>query len=301
MTNVQESKVGMYNTSYNHLYENRSKLITKKAAEAAFDKYKQKLDRIGETIVDKARKLAGVALYKKMHRLDVKDTALAMAGNIVAYASSVKNFELKKAMKFNESELNRKADNEVGTIAKSILAEAMNHKGALVPDYFSDQELIEFEQMILEYNVSSTATRNATNSRKSLGITLVSLLADLDEFVKDELDNLMLSFKKTDPLFYLEYQNNRKGIDPKTSPTQFEGLIFDEVTNKPIKNALVMVVGTTYITNAKSDGSFKLRVPKTGECDLVVEVIGYEIATVKAAVLKLGKTTEVKVGLKAIK
>ncbi|MFD0766056.1 carboxypeptidase-like regulatory domain-containing protein [Mucilaginibacter lutimaris] len=57
---------------------------------------------------------------------------------------------------------------------------------------------------------------------------------------------------------------------------KIEGKIVDADTGKPIPDASVFINNTTIGTKAESDGSFAIYRSATGQCELIVSVIGYQ-------------------------
>jgi len=300
MNSKQEAKMGTNSATLKHLDDNRDIWLTSPAFNDAFASFKQKHEEAIKVVTEKARKLAGVFITKSNKKSSLTELALSMAGSLRAYASKINDDTLLAAMTFTRTELQSMRDNKLGPVCTHILNTLRLHITAMEAYDISSEMIDRFQNMIGEYTNASSSARTATSSRKSLGKSLAELLADIDVFVRDQLDPLMLRYLTTHPLFYDEYQNNRIIIDPKTSPTQFAGLITDEATGLPLNNVVVSIKDTAYVTNAKVDGNYKLRVPKNGSYTLLFEIAGYANVTVADVELKLGKSTEVNVKMRRI-
>lgn len=293
MNTKQEAKFGMHSAVLACLEEKRNKWEHIPAFVRALTGYKERNTTVAIVIKEKARKLAGVATSKKKKKTQLREMALTMSGGLVAFANATDNDELAAAMKFTSSELDKTLDNELSPVCAGILDEVNKYKKDLEEYNIGQDKVNVFESLIKEFAIGVSAPTNARSAKKVLGTSLQARLTELSNIAEKQLDPLMLTFKDDDPEFFEEYHSNRIIIDPKTSSTQYAGVATDSKTNKPVKNVLVSVVNTNYVTNAKVDGRFRIRVPKPGENDLLFEVDGYEPLLIKAALLKLGKTTEV--------
>ncbi len=298
MNSKQEAKLGANSATLKHLEDNRDIWITSPAFNEAFTTYKEKHEQIKDVVKNKARKLAGVFITKTNKRSSLVENALSKAGSLRAYAHKIGDATLQAAMTFTRSELQNMRDNKLGPVCAHILEELRRLAVEMGAYDITGEMIDQFATQIAEFTSASSSARTATSSRKSLGKSLAELLAEMDAFADNQLDPLMLRYLTTHSLFYDEYNNNRTIVDPKTSPTQFSGLITDEATGLPLKNVMVSIPDTLYITNAKADGRYKLRVPKNGTYTLVFEIAGYADVTITDAELKLGKTTEVNVKMK---
>lgn len=300
MKRIHESNIGMFNSVYYHLSTNQSKWTTQTALKQSVNQFKTELTSLAAIARDAGRNLAGVTQSKEVAKQIIVDNALAMSGKLVAFASSMKYHELKEAMSFTKSSFDRLGAAGIVSNCNSILKE-LNTYAAQLTDYDVTPAGIEaFSELISEYEKSASSPRNATASRKALNIALQEKIREIKSLIEEQLDNLMRPFKKDDRLFYDEYRNNRIIIDPKTSFTQLSGVVTNAVTKEPVKNALVSVPGTSYLTNTRKDGTFNLRIPQPGTVNVKVELFGYEAATINGVEIKLGKNTELPLTLKAV-
>lgn len=263
--------------------------------------FKEQLSNLATMARDAGRNLAGVTLSKEMMKSLVVIRSLALSGKLVAFASAQKNYELKKAMKFSKTKLNRQGAGGLCSKCKSIMAELIRFKGELKDYQITDADIAAYDNLVTEYEQLATATTNAASSRKAQNLSIIEQIAEIKTLLKEQLDGMMLDFKETDKVFYDEYTNNRDIRKAKTSPTKISGTSIDGETQKPIKNVLISVVDTNYFTNSKKDGRFDLRTPQPGTVTLEAEVFGYEKTTITGVEVKLGKTTELTITLKPIK
>lgn len=300
MRRSDESNIGMFNSVYYNLSTNQSKWASQTALKQSVNQFKTELTTLAEIARGAGRNLAGVTLSKEMMKRFTIDRALAMSGKLVAFASSMKYYELKQAMTFTKSSFYRQGVAGITSICNSILAE-LNTYAAQLTDYDVTPAGIEaFSELISEYEKSASSPRNAASSRKALNLALKDKISEIKALLKEQIDTLMLPYKENDRVFYDEYRNNRIIIDPKTSFTQLSGVVTNAATKEPVKNALVSVPGTSYLTNTRKDGTFNLRIPQPGTVNVKVELFGYEAATINGVEIKLGKNTELPLTLKAV-
>ncbi|MBL7749203.1 MAG: carboxypeptidase regulatory-like domain-containing protein [Chitinophagaceae bacterium] len=300
MRRSHEANIGMFNSVYYHLSTNQSKWVSQTALKQSVNLFKTELTTLGEIARDAGRNIAGVAQSKEMMKQLVISKILALSGKLVAFASTMKYHELKKAMSYSKSGLNRLGAAGITSVCNAILKEINTYAGAL-EDYGIVQTDIEaFSEQISEYEKTASSPRNAASSRKALNLALKDKISEIKIMIKEQLDTLMRPYRDNDKVFYEEYRNNRVIIDPKTSFTQLSGIVTNAATNEPVKNALVSIPDTNYLTNTRKDGTFNLRIPQPGTVKVKVELFGYEAATFSGIEIKLGKNTELPVTLKAV-
>jgi len=290
----------MFNSVYYHLSTNQSKWASQTAIKQSVNNFKTELTTLAEIARDAGRNIAGVAQSKEMMKQLVINKILTMSGKLVAFASTMKYYELKEAMSFSKSGLNRLGAAGIISVCNAILKEINTYPDPLVNYGIAQTDIESFNEQISEYEKSASSPRNAASSRKALNIALKDKIREIKIMIKEQLDTLILPYKETDRVFYDEYRNNRIIIDPKTSFTQLSGIVTNTVTKEPVKNALVSVPGTSYLTNTRKDGTFNLRIPQPGTVNVKVELFGYEAATINGVEIKLGKNTELPVTLKAV-
>jgi len=300
MRRSHEANIGMFNSVYYHLSTNQSKWASQTAIKQSVNNFKTELTTLAEIARDAGRNIAGVAQSKEMMKQLVINKILTMSGKLVAFASTMKYYELKEAMSFSKSGLNRLGAAGIISVCNAILKEINTYPDPLVNYGIAQTDIESFNEQISEYEKSASSPRNAASSRKALNIALKDKIREIKIMIKEQLDTLILPYKETDRVFYDEYRNNRIIIDPKTSFTQLSGIVTNTVTKEPVKNALVSVPGTSYLTNTRKDGTFNLRIPQPGTVNVKVELFGYEAATINGVEIKLGKNTELPVTLKAV-
>ena len=297
MTNKQLSKFSMYQALESLLNENKSTWQQVPAFVAAFGLFSEKTTRLSEIYRERARKLAGISGSKRSKRKQLSESAEVISGALKALASSKQNEELRHGVNYKSSELKNLPQKDMVAACRNIYEVALEHKAQLTAFNIPEETLTGFGSLVSEYESMNSATRNAISTRKALGELQRELMAAIDILLADQLDAMIISFREPHPQFYKEYRINRILVDPRTSPTRFTGMVVDSATGEPVKHALVTVAGTPYLVNTRTDGSFKLRVPKPGIYTLQAERAGYATTTQEAE-LRLGKTTnvEMKIG-----
>lgn len=294
MNATQNSKFRMFHTVYNHLQDNKTLWGTMSGFTGIVNRFKLLLDTIGGLVGEKARKLAGVTLSKQAQKLALIDMTLVFSGIIAACASESKNHEVAKAMDFTRTELDDLPSEKLAPVCRQVLTMAMEWREKLAGFNIAESSFTTYEAMITGYDSLASAPRKAISIRKSLGETLTELFKDADTLVEKQLDKVMESFRQEQNQFYREYHNTRTIINQGARSTQISGLVIDSVSKAPLKNVLVSVKGTAFLTNTKKDGRFILKVPETGVVSVQVEMAGFK-PVVTEAELKLGKTSEVNV------
>ncbi|MBL7732201.1 MAG: carboxypeptidase regulatory-like domain-containing protein [Chitinophagaceae bacterium] len=297
MNAVQNSKFRMYHAVYNHLLANQATWEKNTGFSSIVNRFKTLFATIGLLVGEKARKLAGVTLSKQVQKQALVDMALMISGTLMAIASEAKNVSMVKKMKFSRTELEDISSEKLGPICMQILSVAVEYKEKLALFSISDVTLTAFENQIIGFDTTVSAPRNAISERRSIVGELVRLFREADDVLDNQLDRTISFFQADDKLFTTAYTYNRIIVDKGTRSTQIKGVVTDSVSGQPLKNVLVSVEGTLFLTNTKTDGSFSLKVPVTGQISVKFELGDFESVVKEEVDMKLGKTTDVSVAM----
>lgn len=297
MNTFQRSKLSMYHSVNSFLNDNKAVWEKAPGLVSVIAIFGQLLSTLVSVAGKKARNISGVVTARDQLRIELAELAQIISGGIVALATSLKNQELKKAMNFSISKLRYAAVDDLVPICNQILEEAKKNEAQLINFNITSAMIDAFAELTDDFNQSAPSPRKAISKRRSLGDTINELMTETDDVLKNQLDRLMLPYKKTDKLFYKEFRYNRVIVDKGNRSTRITGQVTDKTTGDPLKNVLVSVEGMGFFAKTETDGSFSIKVPKTGIVRLQFELDGYLTGTAEEVDVKLGKNTTISMEL----
>jgi hypothetical protein len=246
----------------------------------------QKLNRKG--ITDDKGSLRNVAITK------ASDTARKVQG----FAVNTNNLVLLKEVKYTSPQLSKLADNILVIVCNIIYDKAKANLAALVPYGIEDPDLVELRKAIDQYDVSIPKPRTGIVTKKIATLTIKQLFTATDTLLKDQMDVLVGIVKDAYPLFYVNYTNSRKIINPGTHPLAIRCQVVDE-ENNPIPGVIANVLDSTATYKTKTKGYFYVKTFPEGTYQFTFTKEGYETQPTTVVVNK-GERTDLKVTLTAI-
>jgi hypothetical protein len=242
----------------------------------------------------------GVGKGKQISQEAVCNLAADAASLSFAYASSIGDQSLKAIMNFSASDLKRlNKETLIGvllTIRKGVLANLKE-----LEDYGLSATHVEVLNMAIgDYTNQVVKPQNAKTDRTTYTSGIKQLMKETDILLKEQLDKLIVGFKKDYPEFVAKYKAARTIYDPPTQRTQVKGKVMVGATGKQVKNATVIFTGTTQLVlQTNADGNFAIKPLPPGTYQVVVKAEGFAETLVEELVVKLGKVTRVAVSLTA--
>jgi len=122
------------------------------------------------------------------------------------------------------------------------------------------------------------------------------------------MDKLVQTFKTAHPDFVQTYEATRRIIKPPTTTTQLKGVITDQTTNAPVKNATVTATPnptdplnindpTPFSTLSDATGAYSFKPLPNGAYTLTVTALGYTNFEADNVDVKLGEINTLDVEL----
>jgi len=152
---------------------------------------------------------SGLTKVKIEFRKDLIKRILRFSGALRAYATGVKNIDLKTKANYSFSDLRNSSDSVLFDIVALLFELADPIRSELVKFSVGDDEftnmaslLSVFKQAIPQKRVASTVSKVSTSN-------ISDVYKSLSKLLKDEIDELMLPFQFTQPDFYNAYKNAR--------------------------------------------------------------------------------------------
>ncbi|MDR1458742.1 MAG: hypothetical protein LBI60_00785 [Bacteroidales bacterium] len=214
MTDRQNSKLNMYQTTIDTCNEHRNLLIEIPVFDKAFSDFEITINniRITEQEQEKnARKSA--SLEKGDYEGKLVNYSIKVANILYVYAFDNKLLSLLTEASVNKSNFYNEEGNKKLSLAKNIFQTANNIAPNLAPYGVTTELLDNLRKAILGYEENIVKPRDATVQQKKHTQSLKLLFATADSLLYDKLDKLIVLFKDSNQDFYNEYISARNIIN----------------------------------------------------------------------------------------
>ena len=277
MTQDQENKLSMYNTTLTTLDKNSSQVALIPALVSAKSKFASAVQAIRKTNLIQLKTTVGKTLDKKALKVQLVDEAYTLAAAVQAYASSINDNDLFQLVHFSRSTLLASEDEELPQRCNLILEQATSVEPQLADFGVTAATLAEVEGLISLWDSKSQQPRMAISERAAATQEIPDLFQQADKVLKEQVDKLMEQFRTSDPTFYDTYKGARKIVNAGHghSTVNLTGQMVDANTSQPIANATVRDVNTNNEASTDSTGLFELSKTQTGDTQLLCLAIGY--------------------------
>jgi len=168
----------------------------------------------------------GATADKKARRQTLAETAMPVAGPLFALGAALGDNEISAVADTTEAKLLKLRDGILGSRCSSIHTLATLHAAALVPKGVTALMLTDLLTAITDWDDKVQRPRQHKAAATGEKVVIEQALAALDDFVKKQLDKMMLVFKKPHPSFYAAYKaarvihdTNSPGAPPAPPPT----------------------------------------------------------------------------------
>ena len=187
--------------------------ITKVAVVPAIAAALARLEQIVETISIKELERSDDTTGKLDVRDNVEDmlveALVPVASALTAYASVTKNVELFEKAKIKKAAMYRLRDNELVLKAKAILTLAQQYIDKLGDYAVTAQSLNDLQQYIADFEAAIANVDKGHSGRSGARIAVHDAFDAADDVLKNQLDKMMETVRKTDPQLYNEYISAR--------------------------------------------------------------------------------------------
>jgi hypothetical protein len=255
-----------------------------------------------ELSVKQSEAIGGKIINKKVLRKEMSELSAQMGQITAAYAYTIENEDLIKAVNFPISYYNQKRDEEVAELCKIVYEKVDANKLNLV-NYGITQTMIDSLQgNISSYSGGTQSNKLDIKKRKVYTDDVSKFVGQLRQLVDNKLDKVMMIFQFTHPSDYKLYEEARNSM-PKRHVKKSNGEITDEeagiltgmVTDKadeiPIAGATVKLTGTGYQTETDSDGEYTFDSLPAGTYTIEVTLLDYQTATLTNQAVVAGDET----------
>lgn len=151
----------------------------------------------------------GLTKNKVQLRSGLINLILQFSAAIMAYATAIKNLDLKTKANYIPSELKTVADPVLADIGQLLKDLAVPFSKDLVKYFVGEAEFAEMDRLLAEFKSSIPKRRVAGNVSKVSTKNIGDVFDAMDKLLREEIDVLMLPFQFKEADFYNAYRNAR--------------------------------------------------------------------------------------------
>lgn len=213
-------------------------------------------------------------------RTSLINCTTAVQGALIAFATGENNLVLLNAANFGVSHLKQSNHEGLYDKCKKILEFALPNKIILSSDYQLPATAIDQLAAALETYKLALPDKGLAKKESVANTRKRREAFEMAASIMEKLDNFMLMFRSTKPMFFKAYTDashigGRK--NKKTSKTLVTGQVIDFETHAAIADAKISMVLQQSETFSGIDGNFSLEIPTPGEITIKAEKTGYKL------------------------
>ena len=199
------------------------------ALKKAVTTYLTKVEELDTLARRESEPLVGLAQDKASLKRATCEDALPLAGALRALAGELGDGELREQMDVTLSDLVSRRDRDVADCCERIAEKAETHQEKLSADYgITAEQLDKYAALVEAFDTAIGKPKSAISRRKKMAGDIKAAIKDMDAFLEDTLDELMMVFrervadtavKKTRRAFFDIYTEGRRIDDAAASRT----------------------------------------------------------------------------------
>ncbi len=236
--------------------------------------------------------ISGYANDKNKFRKLVNITTNVLFGIFKALAANTGDETIYEKYNKSITTIANIKDNEMEFVIKEAQKFATDNKDALKDYGLTDALMEKYGKEADGYITYLNKPAEAKAIRAAATQKLVILFKNLRTIYEKELDNEMMQYKFTEPVFYKQYVKARNIFDNPTHKNSLYGKVTDEETKKPIVDVTVTakfkagadIANSVRMTTEKGNYIFKKLEP--GIYDIVFEKYNYDTLTIDIEIFK---------------
>lgn len=152
---------------------------------------------------------SGLTTNRNLVKDDLIQGILKFSAALRAYATAIKNEELKAKAHYVSSELKKTPDPILFDIGTLLFRLANPIKTELTKYSIGEDQIQEMEKLLPVFKLAYPQQRMATTESKVSTGNIGKVYKSIDKLLKDIIDELMLPFQFSQPDFYNTYKNAR--------------------------------------------------------------------------------------------
>lgn len=226
MNDKQENKYSMFLATKKVLDGYGDAIKSMPALSRAVEQFNTKLIELEAVSAEREKDITGVTADKKKSAAALIEATLIVISKAQAYAKSLNNNELFKAMRYTRSDLEGSRDTALKDIGLMVYEKLKPIVKSMSDFNLTDEHLEDLKTKIGEYSDSLSKPREAIGKRKFAGETIDNLIADIDELLKGQVDLLVKTYTGSKEDMVSTYENARKLVtlgarsEPEEEPAE---------------------------------------------------------------------------------
>ncbi|MES2544807.1 MAG: hypothetical protein V4548_07970 [Bacteroidota bacterium] len=256
---MQKTQIDQYDmllTVENHFDDNPTLWNANVPVTAAKTLLSAKIDAIATEVALQLVNPTGITIDKANLRTDLENKGYVLSAALSGYASATPNkTELYNRVHFAKSDFPRFREAELIGIITNLHRDATAELANLAPYGVTAAILTALLNANNAFGVIMKNPNEAIARRKSATDKIADLLPDVLLFLETRLDNLIVGLTTAQPQFVTMYSSLRALNSTATNPLSLTITTLEAVTNLPIANVNIELVGEG-ITRVSSDRGY---------------------------------------------
>ena len=204
------AKVNMFTQVENKLEENADIVNSSPAFIVAKTHLNTRLDFVESLMRGISLKNTGAAKDKKNAREHLCEWLETVGSGIYAFAQKNNNLTLAQKVSAPYSTYLRMRGTELQEAAQAIYDLADLHKAGIADYNVGPDDLTKLAAAIQKFKTDNSKPRGLIIDGKSTRSILKKAVKDLNDFIKEEMDKIAITYKSKNPEFYTHYFNARR-------------------------------------------------------------------------------------------
>lgn len=292
---MQKTQIDQYDmllTVENHFDDNPTLWSANAPLAAAKNLFSTKIDEIAAEVATQLINPVGITIDKTNLRNELQSKALAISAAISGYAAATpgKN-DLYNRVHYTKTDFDRFREAELIGVITNLHREVTAEFTNLAPYGVTATTL---NSLLATNNAFGTIMKNpneAIAKRKAATDKIAVLLPEAITIAETRLDNLIVGLNGTQPQFVEMYTNVRALNSTATNPLSLTITTLNAVTNEPIANANLEILGQAIIRVSGDRGYNTVQNLVAGPHQILVTHPNYATQTVPFTIVS-GETTE---------
>jgi uncharacterized circularly permuted ATP-grasp superfamily protein len=207
------NKLAMFEAVQSHLNANKSMWTSVPAMVETINDFESLLAEIETCWKLTSVNKKGITLQKAAQQALVIAHTYELSSLLYAMASKKNDAILVAKVDFTETDLLKKRDNNLVTTCLNMVEIATEHLAGLIDYQVSGDELIVLKEEIKRFADNIATGRVTVSERKAANVKLKDLFVQVNALLKNQLDRIMVRYRKNEPKFYSSYQNIRRVVN----------------------------------------------------------------------------------------
>lgn len=213
MNNAKTNKFSMYKTVQKFGSQEAASFTAVPIIATTFADLNTLIGQVGKAAKQQGAKTKGITLSKAQQKKQMAELAVVVSGTVSAFATKTGNQELKSAMQYTFSEVNKQTDADSATTCDLIYDKALPFLPDLADYGLTTSTLADFRACIDTFEDLIGKRRGSVGTKTAATQDLDELFAQTDTLLKEVLDKLLQPFKSSNPNLYNQYLSARQVID----------------------------------------------------------------------------------------